>query len=113
MARTMKHRSTRSLGWSLICLWGIAGCEAAPSKQEIERKQQEQLYKPLLALVKESRASVEKFLETKLKREYIHPTDRNLEGEELKMWRHQVPFDLLQPHLQFLALEVAVRGVDV
>jgi len=100
----MKHRSTRSLGWSLICLWGIAGCETAPSQQEAERKQQEQLYKPLLALVKESRASVEKFLETKLKREYIHPTDRNLEGEELKMWLEQVEGDLMPRNEKMCAL---------
>lgn len=109
----MRKPSTRSLGWSLILLMGVGGCEAAPTKQEVERKQQEQLYKPLLALVKESRASVEKFMQTKLQRDYIHPTNGNLEGEELKMWLEQVESDLMPRNERMCALVRAHANPEI
>lgn len=109
----MKQRGTRALRWSLICLWGIAGCEAAPSKQELEKKQAEELYKPLLQLVRESRAAIEKFMETKLKRDYIHPTGGNLEGEELKMWLEQLDGDLMPRNEKMVALVRAHQNPEL
>jgi len=109
----MSHQGTGVLKWSAILLIGIGGCETAPSKQEIERKQSEELYQPLLALVKESKASVEKFLETKLKRDYIFPTDRALEGEELKLWLEQAEGDLMPRNEKMCALIRAKRNPAV
>ena len=86
----------------------IVGCAGAPSAEERERiridRQLTELYRPLLALVLESRASVEDFLKTKLKREYIFPTDRNLEGEELKMWLEKAEGDLMPRNERMCAL---------
>lgn len=110
----MTQQGTLAPCWSVILWMGMAGCGAAPSNQDVERRQAEQLYKPLLALVKESRASVEKFLETKFKRDYLFPTDRNLEGEELKLWLEQAEGDLMPRNERMCALVRAHAdpGVD-
>ncbi len=109
----MKQRGTPSLAWSWIGLLLIAGCETAPSKQDLERKQAEQLYRPLLALVKESRASVEKFMQTKLHRDYIHPTEGNLQGEELKLWLEQVEGDLMPRNQRMCVLVRAHANPEI
>jgi hypothetical protein len=109
----MNNHGIPAWRWSLILLLAIVGCETGPSKQEIERKQAEELYKPLLALVKESKHSVETFLETKLKREYIHPTNGNLEGDELRMWLEQVEGDLMPRNEKMCALVRAKRNPEL
>lgn len=90
-----------------VCLLGL-GCAGAPSAEDRERaridRQLSELYRPLLAMVVESRASVEDFLKTKLKREYIFPTDRNLEGEELRMWLEKAEGDLMPRNERMCAL---------
>jgi hypothetical protein len=92
-----------------------AGCASEPTARQTEAaridRQLNELYKPLLALVVESRDSVEKFMETKLKREYIFPTDHDLEGEELKLWLAQAEGDLMPRNERMCALVRAKRDL--
>jgi len=95
-----------------IALMTALGCAGAPSAEE-ERidRQLGELYRPRLALVLESRASVEKFMETKLKREYIFPIDRDLQGEELKLWLEQAEGDTMPRNERMCALVRAKRDL--
>ncbi len=92
-----------------------AGCAGAPTAEQEEApridRQLGELYRPLLALVLESRASIEKFMETKLKREYIFPTDRDLEGAELKLWLEQAEGDTMPRNERMCALVRAKRDL--
>jgi hypothetical protein len=92
-----------------------AGCSGAPTAEQKEAtridRQLSELYRPLLALVMESRASIEKFMETKLKREYIFPTDHDLEGEELKLWLEQAEGDTMPRNERMCALIRAKRDL--
>jgi hypothetical protein len=105
----------KSNGGVLAVLILAAGCGKAPTAAELERnridRQLNELYRPLLALVLESRKSVEAFMETKLHREYIFPTDRNLEGEELKLWLDQAEGDLMPRNERMCALVRAKRDL--
>ena len=98
-----------------VALILAAGCAAGPSVAELERvridRQLTELYRPLLALVLESRKSVETFMETKLHREYIFPTDRSLEGEELKLWLEQAEGDTMPRNERMCALVRAKRDL--
>jgi hypothetical protein len=100
----------KKIGIAIVLILA-AGCAGAPTGEQKEAtridRQLSELYRPLLALVVESRASVEKFMETKLKREYIFPTDRPLEGEELKLWLAQAEGDLMPRNERMCAL---IRG---
>jgi len=95
-----------------IALMTALGCAGAPSaEEEMIDRQLGELYRPLLALVLESRASVEKFMETKLKREYIFPIDRDLQGEELKLWLEQAEGDTMPRNERMCALIRAKRDL--
>jgi len=102
-------------GSIVLAMIAAAGCAGGPTVREKEAaridRQLNELYKPLLALVVESRASVEKFLETKLKREYIFPADRNLEGEELRLWLEKAEGDLMPRNERMCALVHAKRDL--
>jgi hypothetical protein len=82
------------------------GCSTVDVRARTERQLAE-LYRPLLALVKESRASVEDFLKNTLKREYIFPPDGKWPPEELKLWLAKAEGDLMPRNDRMCAL---VRG---
>jgi len=99
----------------LAALILAAGCAGGPGAEEPERvridRQLNELYRPLLALVLESRKSIETFMETKLHREYIFPTDRSLDGEELKLWLEQAEGDTMPRNERMCALVRAKRDL--
>ena len=68
----------------------IAGCASAPSADQTRAgRQLDELYRPLLALVEESRLS---YLEFKKKegRQELLPTDRTLTDEEIAPQRSKI-----------------------
>ncbi|HZE98662.1 MAG TPA: hypothetical protein VE981_16665 [Planctomycetota bacterium] len=86
----------------LILLSLAAGC-ATPS-QDAERvrvdRQLNELYRPLLALVAESRVSVEDFMKTKLMRDWIFP----LKGDEVTLWLEKAEGELMPRNERMCAL---------
>jgi len=89
------------VGISLMVLSG--GCGAAPEKKgEAVRteRQLDELYRPLLKLVAESRVSVEEFMKTTLGRDWIFP----LKGDEVKLWLEKAEKDLLPRNERMCAL---------
>ena len=108
----MKRKTRSGVALALILM---AGCAGGPTAEDLERtridRQLKELYRPLLALVLESRKSVETFMETKLHREYIFPTDRSLEGEELKLWLEQAEGDTMPRNERMCALVRAKRDL--
>jgi hypothetical protein len=89
----------------------LASCAGGPDPRERTRRQLDELYRPLLALVRESRASVEHFLEHVLKREYIFPTDGPMKDEELKLWLEKAEGDLMPRNDRMCALIRAKRDL--
>jgi hypothetical protein len=83
----------------------LAGCSAGPSDAERTRigRQLDELYRPLLALVGESRLSVQDF-KTKEGRQEILPTDRTLTDEEMKRWIDKMEKDLMPRNERMCAL---------
>ena len=83
----------------------IAGCASGPTREEIARidRQLSELYRPLLALVEESRLS---YLEFKKKegRQELLPTDRTLTDEELKRYVDQIEKEMLPRNERMCAL---------
>jgi hypothetical protein len=77
---------------ALILTLLLAGCTSGPMPQEkiarIERQLAE-LYRPLVALVEESRQSITDF-KKKEGRQEILPTDRTLTDQEMKRWIDQI-----------------------
>jgi hypothetical protein len=71
----------------------IAGCASGPSDKEREAaridRQLVELYRPLVALVEESRLAHVEF-KKKEGRQEILPTDRTLTDEEMKRWIDQI-----------------------
>jgi hypothetical protein len=108
----MKRKMKRGVALALIL---AAGCAGGPTAEELERnridRQLNELYRPLLSLVEESRKAIETFMETKLHREYIFPTDRSLEGEELKLWLQQAEGDTMPRNERMCALIRAKRDL--
>lgn len=97
----------------LFLVLGSAGCATAPSNEaQIARidRQLNELYRPLLKLVEESRDSAEAFLKV-LGREYVFPTDRPLEGEELKLWLAKAENDLQPRNEKMCAIVRAKRDL--
>lgn len=87
-------------------LLAMAACGKPAEKPRAER-QLEELYRPLLALVLESRASVEGFLK-ELGRDYIHPPGgAELQGEEREKWLKKAEGDLMPRNERMCAL---IRG---
>ena len=83
----------------------LAGCASGPTREEIARidRQLSELYRPLLALVEESRMS---YLEFKKKegRQELLPTDRTLTDEELKRYVDQIEKEMLPRNERMCAL---------
>lgn len=92
---------------ALVLTLILTGCASGPSpeiaeQQRIQRRLDE-LYRPLAALVEESRLSVQDFLK-KEGRIQIMPTDRTLTDEELKRWIEKAEKDLLPRNDKMCAL---------
>ena len=82
----------------------IAGCASAPSADQTRAgRQLDELYRPLLALVEESRLS---YLEFKKKegRQELLPTDRTLTDEELKRYLAHIEQDMFPRNEKMCAL---------
>jgi len=92
----------------LLLLLSPGGCAAPDSARGEERarieRQLNELYRPLLALVAESRASVEDFMKTKLGRDWIFPFEKGREAEELKLWLEKAEGDLMPRNDRMCAL---------
>jgi hypothetical protein len=95
----------------------LGGCSPAPTAPagpdpEIARidRQLGELYRPLLALVEESRRSAEDFLKV-LGRDYVFPTDRPLTDAELKLWLDKAENDLMPRNEKMCALVRAKRDL--
>jgi hypothetical protein len=81
------------------------GCSApAPARDEklarVER-QLDELYRPLLALVRESHQSVQDFMKTKLGRDWIFPLENDA---EVKLWLEKAEGDLMPRNEKMCAL---------
>lgn len=89
------------------CVLVLAGCTSAPPQTtaELDRieRQLTVLYRPLLALVAESKRSVEAFLKTE-GRQQILPTDRTLTDAELQRWIQKFELDLMPRNEKMCAL---------
>lgn len=88
--------------YGTIGLLLLAGC-AGPGKNDgpaRTERQLNELYRPLLALVAESRVSVEEFMKTKLGRDWIFP----LKGDEVKLWLEKAEKDLMPRNERMCAL---------
>ena len=85
---------------------GLAACGAPPEASRpaprAERQLQE-LYRPLLAMVQDSRRSIESFL-AELGREWIHPDEGELQGEERARWLRKAEGDLMPRNERMCAL---------
>jgi hypothetical protein len=90
-------------------LAGCAGEPAAPERPRAER-QLEELYRPLLALVVESRESVTGFLKV-LGRDWIHPNEGELQGRERELWLEKAEKDLMPRNDRMCALVRAKRDL--
>jgi hypothetical protein len=97
----------RILVAGLLVLFG-GGCSGPDTAKQEElgrvERQLSELYRPLLALVAESRASVEDFMKTKLGRDWIFPFEKGREAEELKLWLEKAEGDLMPRNERMCAL---------
>ncbi|HLY10644.1 MAG TPA: hypothetical protein VKW04_15180 [Planctomycetota bacterium] len=103
------HRILGAVG--TLVLWA-AGCAVpAPTRNEellrVER-QLDELYQPLLALVRESHASVQDFMKTQLGRDWIFPLEKD---EEVKLWLEKAEGDLMPRNERMVALIRAKRDL--
>src|ERR1043165_1852151 len=81
-----------------------AGCASEPSADPARvQRQLDELYRPLLALVEESRASYLAF-KKKEGREELLPTNRTFTDDELKRYVDQIEKDMLPRNEKMLAL---------
>jgi hypothetical protein len=93
----------------------LAGCAAGPSAEqqaEIAKtdRQLAELYRPLAALVEESRLSVQDFLK-KEGRQQVLPSDRPPTDDELKRWISKFESDLMPRNERMCALIRAKRDL--
>jgi hypothetical protein len=93
----------RNRDWGALALLALAGCAGAGDPRERTERQIEELYRPLLALVKESRASVQAYLK-ELGRDYIFPTDREMTEAERTSWLAKAEGDLMPRNDRMCAL---------
>ena len=80
-----------------------AGCASPPAASSRTQRQLDELYRPLLALVEESRVS---YLDFKKRegREELLPTNRPLTDEELKRYIDQIEKDMMPRNEKMCAL---------
>ncbi|HVR86158.1 MAG TPA: hypothetical protein VMU54_17685 [Planctomycetota bacterium] len=97
--------SARAIGILILCAGGCAdpGSGRPEELGRVER-QLDELYRPLLALVVESKGSVEDFMKTKLGRDYIFPFEKTREAEEVKLWLEKAEGDLMPRNERMCAL---------
>lgn len=88
------------MGGVILLLGGCAGAGRDEERVRVERQLNE-LYRPLLALVEESKASVEDFMKTKLGRDWIFPLEN---PEEVKLWLAKAEGDLMPRNERMCAL---------
>jgi hypothetical protein len=98
----------RSLAAILLLAAGCAA-EKAPEPPRAKR-QLDELYRPLLAMVVESRESVVAFLGV-LGREWIHPNEGELQGRERELWLEKAEKDLMPRNDRMCALVRAKRDL--
>ena len=96
----------------LVGLILIAGCASGPTPEELARinRQLDELYRPLLALVEESRVSYLAF-KKKEGREELLPTNRTLTDEELKRYLDQIEKDMMPRNEKMCALIKSKRDL--
>jgi hypothetical protein len=92
--------------WMLgLLILGAAGCadSGEARREELARvdRQLDELYRPLLALVRESKASVENFMKTGLGRDWIFPLEND---REVKAWLEKAEGDLMPRNERMCAL---------
>jgi hypothetical protein len=88
-----------------------AGCAAGKAPEAPRAKRQlDELYRPLLAMVVESRESVVAFLGV-LGREWIHPNEGELQGRERELWLEKAEKDLMPRNDRMCALVRAKRDL--
>ncbi len=90
----------------------LTGCAggAVVDRARIERQLAE-LYRPLLALVVESRVSVEEFMKNKLGRDYITPPGGELTPGDAKLWLEAAEGDIMPRNERMCALVRAKRDL--
>jgi hypothetical protein len=102
------------LAIGILVLFG-AGCAGPESGRQEElvrvERQLNELYRPLLALVMESKASVEDFMKTQLGRDYIFPFEKGREAEEVKLWLAKAEGDLMPRNERMCALIRSKRNL--
>ena len=86
----------------------LGGCASGPSSEEIAEaaridRQLTELYRPLAALVEQSRLSYVNF-KKKEGREELLPTDRTLTDEEMKRYLDQIEKDMMPRNERMCAL---------
>lgn len=81
----------------------LAGCSSGPAEANRIDRQLSELYRPLLALVEESRQS---YLDFKKKegRQELLPTDRPLTDEELKRYIDQIEKEMMPRNEKMCAI---------
>ena len=91
----------------LVLALAPAGCAGDRVAEQARAKRQlDELYRPLLALVVESRESVGAFLKV-LGRDYVHPPGGELQGRERELWIEKIEKDLMPRNDRMCAL---IRG---
>jgi hypothetical protein len=93
-----------------VILLLAAGCAGGAETRERTDRQITELYRPLLALVKESRAAVQAYLK-ELGRDYIFPTDREMTEAERTSWLAKAEGDLMPRNDRMCALIRAKGGL--
>src|SRR5688572_19077422 len=94
---------------TLLGLLLVAGCASGPTPEEraarIARidRQLDELYRPLVALVEESRVSYQNFKKKEGRPELL-PTDRTLTDEEMKRYLDQIEKDMFPRNERMCAL---------
>jgi len=88
---------------ALIASLLLAGCASVPVEMTRTERQLDELYRPLLALVEESRLS---YLDFKKRegREELLPTNRTLTDEEMKRYLEHVEKDMFPRNEKMCAL---------
>ena len=81
----------------------ISGCASEPAGTSRTQRQLDELYRPLLALVEESRVSYLAF-KKKEGREELLPTNRTLTDEEMKRYLDQIEKDMMPRNAKMCAL---------
>jgi hypothetical protein len=83
----------------------IAGCASGPTPEQIARidRQLNELYRPLVALVEESRLARDAFLKKEGRQQPL-PTDRTLTDEEMKRYIDQIEKNVFPRNEKMCAL---------